>query len=145
MGEAPGSPSSSTASPRSPSEVSSLSGRRSPARLKGAELGRLPTAEDARGVPLEPAEPSATARRTPGIWWWAAWLTLLVAWVPPLVAMHVADSSPAAKTGVGAALGTVAVLATLVFGARLGQRSAWREVWVASFVGAGEIAVALFC
>lgn len=94
---------------------------------------------------MEPAEPIATARRAPGVRWWAAWLTLLVAWVPPLVAMHVADSSPAAKIGVGAALGTVAVLPTLVFGARLGQRSAWRKVWVASLVGAGEIAVAVFC
>ena len=61
------------------------------------------------------------------------------------VVMHMqssgADSAVIQRTGL--VVGALALVATLVFGAALGWSARWREIRVATFIGAGVIVVAL--
>src|SRR5690348_4501096 len=58
----------------------------------------------------------------------AIWLLLVTAWAPGIAVVVEVRASTLTLVLVGVVLGTIAVVAMLGFGAKLGRRSMWREV-----------------
>ncbi len=67
------------------------------------------------------------------------WLVLVGAWIPVLSSMAEKHASSSSLLTVGAALGSVAVLTTLVVGGRLAYLRLWREACWATLAGAGVL------
>ncbi len=98
-------------------------------------------------VPKPPTPRRYEARKSPTprsvLWEGALWSLLLVVWVPALAVLQESDAPSHDMNVAGFSLGAVSVLATVIFGARLGWHSRWRELERATFVGPGVIVAAL--
>lgn len=72
-------------------------------------------------------------------WEGAIWLALLGAWAPILAALASHHASTSTLIAVGVSSGALAILSTIVFGARLGWRRLWMAAWQAALAGGGVL------
>jgi len=69
----------------------------------------------------------------------AIWLVLFGLWAPVVAVLALNEVSVRVFLALGAPLGAVAVLSTLLFGGRLGRRGHWRELGLAALAGTAEL------
>jgi drug/metabolite transporter (DMT)-like permease len=69
------------------------------------------------------------------------WLALFVAWIPVLSALLLNNASSTLDIAIGGSLGSVALLATLIYGGLLGRHRRWRDVGFATLAGTAALVV----
>jgi hypothetical protein len=63
------------------------------------------------------------------------WLALFLAWIPVVTALILHSASPTVTVVVGTAVGSVSLLATLIYGGLLGRNGRWGEIVLATIAG----------